>query len=315
MTASESQRQTVVLVDRLRAIVRGSGDPRIRATWRVLLAMPILWVLTGGILAGNVQTAIKWIPAGNDPAGGLAQSLLHGGFFLVALVAWARYLDHRPVSSYGISVSRRWVLDLVVGFGAVVIGFSGWLALGAVFGDTTVTVSMSYPQGSLLVGLVILLVALVLHAAVQQLVFFRVIVKNAAEGAHSRGVDPVRAVLLAAVVSIPIFIGMHGFPGGLRFLDLAVAGAIFGLLYLHTGELALGIGTHFGALYAGGVLFAPTSSPANGPTVFQVAGSPPGILGIVDQYGFPKMAVAYVLVVAWVKWRRGEVSVQREIAR
>lgn len=157
--------------------------------------------------------------------------------------------------------------------------------------------------------------ALVIHAGIQQLVFFRVILGNAAEGLFGRGVAPSRAVIGGSLVAIPFFVGMHDVPTGLRLLDLVVAGGVFGLLYVHTGELALGIGTHLGALYGGSVLFTSTVGAAGGPVVFQVTGSLPGVLGVVDEYGFPKMVVAYLVLVGWLKWRRGELAIEAGIAR
>jgi hypothetical protein len=293
----------------LELLLRGSNDVGIRATWRVLLAMPVLWVLTGGVLAGNVQTAVGWIPSGQGSAAGLAQSLLHGGFFLVALAVWARYLDARPLSDYGVSATPQWLLDLVAGFGAVVVGFVVWLGLGAVLGDVTVTTALSSPQGSLGPGLVVVAAALLLHAVVQQLVFFRVILGSAAEGLGSRDLSRHWTVAGALVVAIVLFVAMHGSVAPLRVLDLVVAGCVFGLLALHTGELALGTGAHFGALFAGSVVFAPAATTGSGPAVFEVAGSMPGLLGTANEYGFPKMVVAYLALLAWVQWRRGEITV------
>lgn len=291
-------------VERFRSVVWGRTDPRVRATWRVLLAMPILWTFSGAVLAGNVQAAVEVIPSGRAPGGGLAQSLLHGGFFLITLLGWARYLDREPLSNYGVSVSLGWLRDFVIGFAAVIVGFGVWIGLGAVLGETTVVVSPTIPQGSVFFGFVIPVVALVLHAAVQQVVFFRVILKNAAEGLHSRGVSAVPAAIGAVPVAVLLFIVMHGELTILRVLDLAVAGSIFGLLYVHTGELAMGIGAHFGALYAGIVVSA----------VIRVTGSLPGVLGLINQYGFPKIVVAYLMVVAWLIWWHGEISTQNGIA-
>jgi len=285
------------MVDRLRYVVVGADDPRLRATWRVLLAMPLLWTLTGGVLAGNVQSSIGLIPSGQSPGGGLAQSLLHGGFFLIALVVWARYLDRQPLSDYGVSASRSWVRDFLVGFIAVTIGLGVWAGVGSGLGGKTVLVSPSIPAESALFGLILPSVALVLHAAVQQVVFFRVILESAAEGLHSWGMNASQTAVVAVPVAVLFFVSMHGSLTPLRVLDLAVAGGIFGLLYLHTGELALGIGAHFGALYAGTLIFA----------VIRVTGSLSGILGAIDQYGFPKMVVAYLLVLVWLAWRREEI--------
>jgi|GEM_PF-1766157 len=307
MAPPTSSQQTGALAGRLGLILRGSNDSGVRATWRVLLAMPVLWVLTGGILAGNLQTAVGWIPSGQGPAAGLAQSVLHASFFLVVLAGWARYLDARPLSDYGVSATPAWLLDLAAGFGAVVVGFVVWLGLGTALGDVTVTTALSSPQGSLGLGLVVAAAALLLHAAVQQLVFFRVILGSAAEGLGSR--DLSRTWAFAGALAVVLFVAMHGSTAPLRVLDLVVAGCVFGLLALHTGELALGMGAHFGALFAGNAVFAPAATADSESAVFEVAGSLPGLLGTVNQYGFPKMVVAYLALLAWVQWRRGEISV------
>jgi hypothetical protein len=293
------------IVDSLRFLVFGRDDPRVRATWRVLLAMPLLWVLTGGVLAGNVQSSIGVIPSGQSLGSGLAQSVLHGGFFLLVLVVWARYLDRQPLSNYGISVSLGWIRDFLVGFVAVVIGHGIWLGLSSLLGGRAVRVSPSTPEESVLVWLLLPFVSLVLHAAVQQIVFFRVILKNAAEGLHSRGMNARRAALAGIPIAVVFFVLMHGSTTPLRVFDLAVAGGIFALLYLHTGELAIGIGGHFGAFYSGTLLFA----------VFQVAGNLPGVLGRIGEYGFPKLIIGYLVVLAWLMWQRSEIPIEEATAR
>lgn len=292
-------------VGRLRFLGFGEDDSRVRATWRVLLAMPILWSLTGAVLTGNLQSSVGLIPSGQSTGSGLAASLLHASFLIIALVLWSRYVENQPLGNYGISASFNWVRDFLIGFVAVVIGQIVWFEISSLPGGKSVHVAPSTPDESLLFWLVLPFVALVLHAAVQQVVFFRVILKNAAEGLHSRGVNANRAVLTAVPVAVLFFIAMHGSMTPLRILDLAVVGGIFGLLYLHTGELGLGIGAHFGALYGGTIVFA----------VIQVTGSLPGILGSIDQYGFPKMGVAYLVVLVWLRSRRNEITIQDSIAR
>lgn len=289
---------------RLRSAVFGTEDARLRATWRVLLAMPVLWLLTGGILTGNLQASVDLIPSGEAPGAGLAQSLLHAGFVLLAVTGWARYVDRQPLATYGVSVSTAWLRDALIGFLAVIIGLVTWTGLGAIVGGTSVQVSPATPEESVLAWVVVPAGALLLHAAVQQVVFFRVILKNAAEGLHARGVDPRRAALASVPVAVLFFVLMHGSGTPLRLLDLAVAGGVFGLLYLHTGELGLGIGAHFGTLYAGSLVAA----------VIRVTGSLSGVLGTVDQYGFPKLAVAYLVLLGWLVWSRGASSIQPDIA-
>lgn len=291
--------------DVLRSVVYGADDPRVRATWRVLLAMPLLWTLTGAVLTGNVQSAIGWIPSGPSQLSGLAASLLHAGFLLVALVPWARYLDCQPLSDYGIAASRGWVRGFLVGLFAVVMGHAVWVGGSSLAGGTTVRVAPSTPEGSLVHWFLLPVGALGLHAAVQQVVFFRVILGNAAEGLHARGITAGRAALVGIPVAAAAFIAMHGSATPLRVLDLAIVGVLFGLLFVHTGELAIGIGAHLGAFYSGTVVFA----------VLEQTGSLAGVLGTVDQYGFAKMVLAYCLVVGWLVWRRGDLPLQAAIAQ
>jgi hypothetical protein len=166
-------------------------------------------------------------------------------------------------------------------------------------------VSPSLPQGSALLGLVVPFAALVLYAAVQQIVFFRVVLETAAGGLSSRGVGALRAAGGAVLVAVLSFVAMHGDPSPLRVVDLAVAGGIFTLLYLHSGELAIGVEAQSGALCAGPVVSA----------LVRVTGPPAGALGVLDPYGFPKMVVAYLIMVAWLIRLRGAVDVRRGIGR
>ena len=295
--------KNTLVAGRLRSVIFGEEDTRVRATWRVLLAMPILWILTADVLTANVIAML--FQSVRSAVTELASSFVHGSFLLITLILWARYFDRLPLSDYGISSSPAWIREFLIGFVVVVIGQLLWIGVSSLPGGKSVQVSLSTPDESILFWLVVPFVALVLHAAVQQIVFFRVIVKNAAEGLHSRGVDAGQAVLVAVPVAVVFFIAMHGSTIPLRILDLALAGGIFGLMYLHTGELGLGIGAHFGAFYSGTVVFA----------VIQVTGSLSGVLGTIDQYGFPKMVLAYLVVVAWLLWRYGEIPFQHSIAR
>lgn len=292
------------ITDWFSTIVSGSTDTRVRATWRVLLAWPVLWVLTGAVLAANVQVLVESIPAGPQRGGGLAQSVLHALFFVLILAIWARYLDRRSLSAYGVALTPTWLREFLLGVGAVLVGFLLWAALKVGIGASTVEFAPSIPEGSILWGLLVPAVALVLHAAVQQIVFFRVILETAAEGLHRRGLGLALAGLCAIPVAVLFFILMHEVSTPIRTLDLAIAGIVFSLLYLHTGSVALGIGAHFGALY-GGILMS---------AVFEISGSPAGILGTIDQFGFHLMVLAYLVVAGWIIRNRGTLAIEERIA-
>lgn len=315
MAVDSDERNRRGISDRLGQVIRGGSDPRIRATWRVLLAVPIFWILAGGVLAGNLQTAVEAIPAGSEPLGGLAFSLLHGGFALAALVGWARYVDRRPLSEYGMSATPSWVGQFLFGLGAVIVAFGLWFGVASVLGWASLELSMSAPAGSLLVGLGLFVVTLGIHALIQQLVFFRIVLGNAAEGLSRRGLAARRAVIGGILVAAAIFLSIHQLGFDLRLLDLVVVGLIYGLVYAHTGELAVGIGLHLGVFVAAQTLFVSAVNAPESVSVFAVTQSIPEPLGVVGSAGFPKMVVAYLLVLAYLGWRHGGVPIDADVAR
>lgn len=297
----------------LRRGVWGTGDRRVRAIWRVLLPWPVLWFLAGSV---GVAGATALVPASaSQPATMLAFGLSQAAAFGVAWVAWARYVDQRPLSKYGLSVSRSWLLDLVAGFVAVLVGFGCWFAIGSSLGWADVEASTVVPETTLVFGSGAVLVAIVVNVWVQETVFFGVTLTNAAEGLSNRGVVPSRAVVGAWVVAVLIFTVKHRPPTAERALNLLLALGVFGLLYAHTGELALSIGVHAGVNYVGNAIVASPSPAGDRPAVLLVSESLPGLLGSLSEGAIPQILLAYLALLAWIRWRGGEVAFATETAR
>jgi hypothetical protein len=147
---------------------------------------------------------------------------------------------------------------------------------------------------------------------VQDVVFFAIVLASAAEGFRSRGVDSRRAVLAGWLVGILFFTGIHGTPTVLDFVATAVGGALFGLLYVHTGELALTIGVHCGASYAAGTIFAAPARTNSAPSVFRVTESLP--LDVGGEVRILLYLATYLTLVGWLRLYRGEVEIETEIA-
>jgi hypothetical protein len=291
----------------LRLVVRGREDTRVRATWRALLAVVLLWVVTGPVLTGNVLAAVAPVLSRAGVGTGLVQSLVHAALVVALLVPWARYLDRRQLSAYGVAATPRWAGELLAGTVALLVGFGLWYGLGTALGWTTVTVALSASPGALVAGFVLGGLALLLHAAAQEVVFFRVVLQTAVEGWHSRGLGPRHAAVAGVAATLPAFLAIHELTP-LRALDLAVAGTVFGLLYVHTGELSLGIGVHFGALFSGSV-FSTAGDPK---AVFAVDQTLPAALSPLA-WGYPKVLVAYALLVGYLYWRDGDVGVALDL--
>jgi len=73
---------------------------------------------------------------------------LQGLFMLLILLPWARYIDRRPLSEYGVSANRSWVGHLLGAFVIVVGVWSVWHALAASLGRMRIDASMTGPQES-----------------------------------------------------------------------------------------------------------------------------------------------------------------------
>lgn len=289
---------------RLRAVVQGRDDTRFRATWRVLLV---------GLLAFPLTEAVSVRVAGAlGSRAPVVVGTVQAATFAVLLVAWARYVDRRALADYGFAAAPSWLADLLVGFGAVFAGFGLWFAVEAALGWSTVTVALSAPSQPVAVGLSAALVAFGLNAWVQETVFRGLVLQNVAEGVHARAVGARRAVLVAFGVVVVYFVVIHGVTRPRFVLDLAVAGAVFSALYVHTGSLALPVGAHVGANFVGGTVFLSPEVAADRAAVFVVSGGVPGV--DLLNMAYPKMVVAYVLLLGWLRLRHGEVGVEADIA-
>lgn len=291
------------MADHLRHVVFGDVDPRIRATWRFLLAWPLLPLV--GALVALVMPVLGL--AGMIP-GGPVQGLV----FLGLLLLWARFIDRRPLSDYGVAASASWGRDLLVGFVVVVGVWGAWHALAASLGWMRIGWALSAPTGSAGLRLVGVLVSLAINTWVQDVVFFGIVLVTAAQGIRSRGVDPRRAVLGGWLAATLFFTAIHGTPTMLDFLGTLAGGAVFGLLYVHTGDLALTIGVHWGSSYAAGSLFQRASVAEQSVSLFQVTELGPLAKGMgVPMVLYP---ATYLGLVVWLWWRDGEVSIETGLA-
>lgn len=284
----------------LTTVARGRNDPRLRATWRVLLALPLLPLVT---LVLPVVMGVLGV--GGMIAGGPVQA----GIFLVVLAGWSYAIDRRPLTAYGVSLSRPWLLDLLAGFGAVVVAHLLWYGVGITAGWTTIELSLSAPQDLLMVGLVGAVASFGFNAWVQDTVYFAIVLQNAAEGFHSRDLAPTRAAIGGLLVAIAFFTIVHSVSGVVELADYLLAGAVFGVLYLLTGELALTIGVHWGISATAGVVFPFASMTEGSPSVFQVSEALPELVGAVSAQRMPQLVIVLLLLLGWLKWRHGTVTI------
>lgn len=306
MSGGTNQSALRSVIDVLNRILRGGDDTRIRALWRVLVIAVVISQLQE-LVAVTVVGVLGL--KGRVPFG-VAQAVSFG----ILLVAWAVYIDHRSLSDYGFSLSWSWMLDGVVGFGAVLSGFGIWLGLGSLMGWANVELAMTSPDGLLLLGLGAFLLGTALNVWVQESIFTGMVLKNAAEGLSSRGVTATQAVIGAWVVAVFFFTVLHGRTGLGQIVNLLIVLGLYGLLYVQTGELALSIGVHTGVNYAGGVLVVSPSLAGNRPSFVEVSNTLSGALGSLNDGAVPHVIIAYLLVLGWLRLRGRAWSVTTELA-
>lgn len=299
------------MADRLRDVVWGTEDPRMRATYRILLPIILLTMLLTRLAFLSARVVVP--PGNSEVIQVLVTGLLEATFVGVLLFVWARYFDRRPVGTYGLSMSPRWVLNLAVAFGTVLVGHALWYAVGSAFGWTDLTLALSTGDASLAVGVLALFIALGVNVWVQETVFVAIPIRNAAEGLTARGVPRRRAVLAGWVFAVLVFASSHG-PSELgQWINLLVGLGTFALLYAHTGELSFPVGVHFGVNFSREALF-PLGSGEGGLAVFTVTESLGGLTGSMVGGRLPQILIAYLLLLAWLHWRQGSVSIRAEIA-
>lgn len=290
------------LSNRLRYAVFGREGLRIRATWRVLMAWPLLPVV--GSLVALVMPVLGL--RGMIPGGPL-----QGIIFLGILVLWAGFIDRRSLAEYGVSLSAAWAQRLLLGFAVVVGVWSAWHGIAIELGWMRIEWSMSAPQGDVGLRLIGALVSLAINTWVQDVVFFSIVLVAAAQGLRSRDIDARRAVLGGWLVAGAFFTAIHGTPTALDFFGTLVSGLVFGLLYAHTGELALTIGVHWGSSYAAGFVFPRVSAAQQGASIFQVTELGPLAKGMeVPLVLYP---VTYLLLVLWIRLISGDLSIETEL--
>lgn len=291
--------ESATLTDGLRRAAFGTGTTRLRTTWRFVLAAPILPLV-------NVLVALMLPLVGRSGMipGGPAQGVI----FLAILLGWAAVLDRRPISDYGVRATGRWLADLVVALLAVLGVWLAWHAAARSLGWFTIEAGPAL-RGENVLEVLAVFASLGINTWVQDVAFFAIVLAVAAEGFHSRGLDRTRAVLAGCLVGALFFTAIHGTPTLVDAATTAVSGLVFGLLYVHTGELAATIGVHWGSSFAAGTVFA---DPERARAVVHVTGSVPGVDAMAPS--FMLYPLTYLLVAGWLLRSRGGLGVDVAIA-
>jgi membrane protease YdiL (CAAX protease family) len=253
------------------------------------------FVALSGALGGSKQ-----------PYGLAAAQVAQAVLAVTFLVAWARYVDHRPIRDYGLRVDRDWLLDLFGG--ALVAGgvVAGSVATGVVLGWLDVT-AVAYAADNSFAPAMLAFVAAFVGVAVWEEVAFRALfLTNAAEG-FRRWVGPRTAVVLAwAVISLLFGVfHLNQAPTPASILLWVVVGSVPGLAYVLTGELAFALGFHFAVDAVANAGFN-LGGAESVPSVVRLAETgPDAMLGVTGYLTVAWLVLAVPLTLAWIRGRHG----------
>jgi membrane protease YdiL (CAAX protease family) len=195
------------------------------------------------------------------------------------------------------------------------VGTGVWYGIGVAMGWTAVELAWTYEGGpvGLWVGLMVLVWGT--SGVYQATLYFGLWLTNAAEGLATRGLSTRQAVVGAWAVTAVLFVLRHT-PGDLGEVGVLLAGGtVFGAMYVHSGELALPIGAIGLGNFVNLVLFVPHDQELAAPVVFEVTQSLPAGLAPLADPRLPQMVIGYLVVAAWLQWRRDGLSIDASITR
>jgi len=307
----------------MKGIFWNDREARVRAGWRLLFVV-VATGLVSTMLGGSGRRLLTGLLP--EVYAALVESLAL--LLLVAVILWlaARWLDRRRFVDYGFHLGREWWVDLAFGLavGLVLVGGAYALLLGT--GWLRVTESVVGPERVPFIAAMFADVLIVVGIAGWEEVVFRgYLVKNAAEGLS--GVLGANWGTVVAVLVPAVFFGwLHATnenATALSVVNIAIFGVLFGTAYVLTGELALPLGLHFAWDFTQGFGFGRSPDPSELGTFLLVeegnagarvwTGWPGGFEGgLVATAAY---ALGFVLILAWVRYRRGIVQVQPSLTR
>ncbi len=310
-------------MNRILPLFWNPNERRLRALWRLLLH--VLLLAAAGLAAAPLLSVVM-----EDRATSLANDIVVVALSALAIVAAtlvaARFLDRRPISDLGLQFNSSWWRDL--GFGLflgallMLLIFLVELALGWITVEAILFTSLSIPF-----GLAILwpLTLFLLVGIYEELLSRGYQLKNLAESLSLSPLGQVKGMLLALLITSGIFGILHaGNPNSstISTVNLVLAGLFLGLPFLLTDQLAIPIGIHITwNFFQGNVFGFPVSGTSTNSTTFIAVdqggpdlwtggafGPEAGLLGIAA------MILGSLLIIWWVKRRRGAVGFALSVA-
>jgi membrane protease YdiL (CAAX protease family) len=314
-----------------------SGDGRLRAPWRLVVGVVLVVVVA--TVGAAVAAGLEAVTDGSGPTvaalGGTAALVVQAGALAAGVLVAARFVDERSYTALGFERSRVWWADL--GFGlalglalpAVVFGVELAAGYVRVTGTLVSRADASVPVAPAVdpwLALALVAAYFVAVAVFEELLFRAYLLATLTEGfawveAIAAGAaDGRRAVVAAALATSLLFGAGHAANPAATLRGVAIIACYGGLLaatVLLTGRIAVAIGFHLTWNLAISSVFGfPVSGFTAPVTVLAVEQSGPALVtggrfgpeaGLVSLVA---LALGTAVVVGWVRWREGELSLR-----
>jgi membrane protease YdiL (CAAX protease family) len=305
-----------------------SEEGRVRAGWRVL----VFWIgaIVFGLALFRLRDAVPSVLVANVYRNVAEAAVYLFLVWVLLLLVGSRLLDRRPIADYGFHLDGKWWLDL--GFGAVLgaLLMVGMFVLELAMGWIRVTGSFATaePGQPFVLGILAGFAAVLLVVIQEEVIWRGYPIKNMAEGLNWKAMGPRWATVIAVLVASVVFGLAHAENIDATTLStfntVLIAVLLFSAGYVLTGQLAIPIGLHLGwnfvqvfvlGFYGGAARF--------GASFLAIAeGDPAGRLWTGLPYSNEggllstgACVVGFLLIVAWVRLRRGSVGVHPSLAQ
>lgn len=236
-----------------------------------------------------------------------------------------KFIDRRPFKDFGINFSKAWWADFAFGLalGAVLMGLI--FAFGWLTGNFRVIgFFQSFSDGlGFLSGFLQALFIYFLVGVYEELLSRGYHLINLSEGFNLKPIGKRRAVLLAVLISSSVFGLVHianPNTSSVSTLNITLAGIIFSLGMVFTGQLAIPIGLHITwNFFQGNVFGFPVSGTCNGATLIATEAVGPDWLtggsfgpeaGVM---GLTAMLLGGLMILIWIR-RKVPLSLKTELA-
>jgi uncharacterized protein len=303
-----------------------ANENRIRSAWRIIMYAAILIFSSAilGLVSGLFVLLLRGIFPGIITGSTLNQvtsTLLVALALVVGTFVTARWVDRRGRKSLGFRFDHHWWQDFSFGvlLGMVLMALIFFTEL--IFGMVKVEGFFSAQPDFPIFWLSML--AYAIHfigvGIYEEIVFRGYLMINLAEGFAF--LKKRRIALIASYLLISCVFGiMHAFndnASAASILNIMVAGLMLGLGMLLTGRIGLSIGLHITwNFFQGNVFGFPVSGSRTGISFIGISQSGNELLtggsfgpegGLI---GFVAIMIGIICILAWVKWRYGEIQLR-----